>query len=183
MKAARFYGPGDIRIDDVREPATRPGTVKVEVEWCGICGTDLHEYLEGPIFAPAEGTPHPLTGETVPITLGHEFAGVVRELGDGVGDLRVGDRVVVEPYLVCGRCDPCLRGMYNVCQSLGFVGLSGGGGGFSQFVVAERRWIHPLGELGTDVGALIEPLAVAYHAYDCPAPGPATPPSCSVRDR
>ncbi|MET8805960.1 2,3-butanediol dehydrogenase [Streptomyces sp. NPDC004546] len=164
MKAARFYGPGDIRIDDVREPATRPGTVKVEVEWCGICGTDLHEYLEGPIFAPAKGTPHPLTGETVPITLGHEFAGVVRELGDGVGDLRVGDRVVVEPYLVCGRCDPCLRGMYNVCQSLGFVGLSGGGGGFSQFVVAERRWIHPLGELGTDVGALIEPLAVAYHA-------------------
>ncbi|MEU9796244.1 2,3-butanediol dehydrogenase [Streptomyces sparsogenes] len=164
MKAARFYGPGDIRIDDVAEPATRPGTVKVEVEWCGICGTDLHEYLEGPIFAPAEGAPHPLTGETVPITLGHEFAGVVRELGDGVEDLRVGDRVVVEPYLVCGRCDPCRRGMYNVCQSLGFVGLSGGGGGFSQFVVAERRWIHPLGELGTDVGALIEPLAVAYHA-------------------
>lgn len=164
MKAARFYGPGDIRIDNVTEPATRPGTVKVEVEWCGICGTDLHEYLEGPIFAPAEGAPHPLTGETVPITLGHEFAGVVRELGDGVNDLRVGDRVVVEPYLVCGRCDPCQRGMYNVCQSLGFVDLSGGGGGFSQFVVAERRWIHPLGELGTDVGALIEPLAVAYHA-------------------
>ena len=51
MKAARFHGPGDIRIDDVPEPAVRPGTVKVEVEWCGICGTDLHEYLEGPIFA------------------------------------------------------------------------------------------------------------------------------------
>jgi len=164
VKAARFYGPGDIRIDDVLEPATRPDTVKVEVQWCGICGTDLHEYLEGPIFAPRPDSPHPLTGESVPITLGHEFAGVVSELGEGVHDLQVGDRVVVEPYIVCGRCDACLLGRYNVCRTLGFVGLSGHGGGFSQFVVAERRWIHPLGELSTDVGALVEPLAVAYHA-------------------
>lgn len=164
MKAARFYGRNDIRIDDIPEPATRPGTVKVEVEWCGICGTDLHEYLDGPIFAPPADAPHPLTGETVPITLGHEFAGVVAEVGDGVDDVRIGDRVVVEPYIICGRCDACKNGRYNVCQSLGFVGLSGYGGGFSQFVVAERRWIHALGELATDVGALIEPLAVAYHA-------------------
>ena len=164
MKAARFHGPGDIRIDDVHEPATPPGTVKVQVDWCGICGTDLHEYVEGPIFAPPDGAPHPLTGETVPITLGHEFAGQVVELGSGVGDLRVGDAVVVEPYIICGRCDACEQGRYNVCRTLGFVGLSGFGGGFSQFVVAERRWIHPLGELGTDVGALVEPLAVAYHA-------------------
>lgn len=164
MKAARFYGPGDIRIDDIPEPVVRPGAVKVEVEWCGICGTDLHEYLEGPIFAPAAGAPHPLTGETVPITLGHEFAGVVHEVGEGVDDVHVGDRVVVEPYIICGRCDACQQGRYNVCQTLGFVGLSGYGGGFSQYVVAERRWIHPLGELGTDVGALVEPLAVAHHA-------------------
>ncbi|HEY5856089.1 MAG TPA: 2,3-butanediol dehydrogenase [Aldersonia sp.] len=164
MKAARFHGPKDIRIDDIAEPATRPGTVKVEVQWCGICGTDLHEYLEGPIFAPPADTPHPLTGETVPITLGHEFSGVVAELGDGVTDLAVGDRVVVEPYIVCGRCDACQQGRYNVCATLGFVGLSGFGGGFSQYVVAERKWIHPIGDLGTDVGALVEPLAVAYHA-------------------
>jgi (R,R)-butanediol dehydrogenase/meso-butanediol dehydrogenase/diacetyl reductase len=164
MKAARFYGPGDIRIDDVHEPATPPGTVKVEVEWCGICGTDLHEYLEGPIFAPPADAPHPITGETVPITLGHEFAGVVAEVGAGVEDIRPGQSVVVEPYIVCGRCDACEQGRYNVCRTLGFVGLSGYGGGFSQFVVAERRWIHPLNELGTDVGALVEPLAVAYHA-------------------
>ncbi len=164
MKAARFHGRGDIRIDEVPEPATLPGTVKVEVEWCGICGTDLHEYLEGPIFAPTPEAPHPLTGESDPMQLGHEFAGVVVELGEGVTDLRVGDRVVVEPYIVCGRCDACQQGRYNVCATLGFVGLSGGGGGFSKYVVAERRWVHPLGELGTDVGALVEPLAVAYHA-------------------
>jgi len=164
MKAARFYGRGDIHIDEVQEPRVRPGTVKVEVQWCGICGTDLHEYLDGPIFAPTPEAPHPLTGESIPITLGHEFAGVVAEVGEGVDDVRVGDRVVVEPYIICGRCDACTHGRYNVCQTLGFVGLSGYGGGFSQFVVAERRWIHPLGDLGTDVGALIEPLAVAYHA-------------------
>jgi (R,R)-butanediol dehydrogenase / meso-butanediol dehydrogenase / diacetyl reductase len=164
VKAARFYGPGDIRIDDVPEPATRPGTVKVEVEWCGICGTDLHEYVDGPIFAPTPEAPHPLTGESMPITLGHEFAGVVAEVGQGVSRVGIGDRVVVEPYIICGRCDACRSGRYNVCRTLGFVGLSGFGGGFSQFVVAEERWIHPLGELGTDVGALIEPLAVAYHA-------------------
>jgi (R,R)-butanediol dehydrogenase/meso-butanediol dehydrogenase/diacetyl reductase len=164
MKAARFYGPGDIRIDDIPEPQVRPGAVKVEVEWCGICGTDLHEYLDGPIFAPTAAAPHPLTGESVPITLGHEFAGIVAEVGDGVNDVHVGDRVVVEPYIVCGHCDACTSGRYNVCQTLGFVGLSGFGGGFSQYVVAQRRWIHPLGDLGTDVGALIEPLAVAYHA-------------------
>lgn len=164
MKAARFYGPGDIRIDDIPEPKTLPGTVKVEVEWCGICGTDLHEYLEGPIFAPPAGAPHPITGESVPITLGHEFAGVVAEVGEGVYDIHVGERVVVEPYIICGRCDACEQGRYNICQTLGFVGLSGYGGGFSQYVVAESRWIHKLGDLGTDVGALIEPLAVAYHA-------------------
>lgn len=164
MKAARFYGPGDIRIEDIPEPRVVSGAVKVEVEWCGICGTDLHEYLEGPIFAPAAGAPHPLTGETVPITLGHEFAGIVNEIGEGVDDLNVGDRVVVEPYIICGRCDACQQGKYNVCQKLCFVGLSGYGGGFSQYVVAQRRWLHPLGDLGTDVGALVEPLAVAYHA-------------------
>jgi (R,R)-butanediol dehydrogenase/meso-butanediol dehydrogenase/diacetyl reductase len=164
VRAARFYARGDIRVDDVPEPATRPGTVKVEVEWCGICGTDLHEYLDGPIFAPTEESPHPITGESVPVTLGHEFAGVVAEVGAGVSGTRVGDKVVVEPYIICGRCDACRNGRYNVCATLGFVGLSGYGGGFSQYVVAEERWIHPLGELGTDVGALVEPLAVAYHA-------------------
>ncbi|GAA5648707.1 zinc-binding dehydrogenase [Geodermatophilus obscurus] len=112
---------------------------------------------------PTAEAPHPLTGEGMPVTLGHEFAGVVAEIGPGVDDVRVGDRVVVEPCVVCGRCDACRQGRYNVCRTLGFVGLSGGGG-FSRYVVAERRWVHPLGDLGTDVGALIEPLAVAHHA-------------------
>ena len=63
MKAARFHAREDVRIDDIPEPQTTDGTVKIKVDWCGICGTDLHEYLEGPIFTPVAGSPHPLTGE------------------------------------------------------------------------------------------------------------------------
>ena len=83
MKAARFHGRGDVRVEDVPEPHPGPGQVQIAVEWCGICGTDLHEYLDGPIFAPTPASPHPLTGGAVPITLGHEFSGVVAELGQG----------------------------------------------------------------------------------------------------
>jgi (R,R)-butanediol dehydrogenase / meso-butanediol dehydrogenase / diacetyl reductase len=164
MKAARFHGRGDIRIDDVPVPETRAGTVKVKVDWCGICGTDLHEFLEGPIFIPPPGSPHPLTGEEAPVVMGHEFAGTVAEVGQGVDGLAEGDRVAVEPYHTCGRCPACRMGRYNVCQSVGFIGLSGGGGGFSEYCVVDAGLAHPLGDLPTDLGALVEPLAVAYHA-------------------
>ena len=164
MKAAMYYGRRDIRIEDVPEPEAGPGQVKVRVEWCGICGTDLHEYLDGPIFCPPVGAPHALTGEQVPVALGHEFAGAVADVGDGVTNVAVGDRVAVEPYLTCGRCARCPEGRYNVCDVLGFIGLSGGGGGFDEYVVADARRTFPIGGLGTDIGALVEPLAVAYHA-------------------
>jgi (R,R)-butanediol dehydrogenase/meso-butanediol dehydrogenase/diacetyl reductase len=164
MKAARFHGREDIRIENVPEPDTRPGTVKVAVDWCGICGTDLHEFLDGPIFAPAEGAPHPLTGEQIPIVLGHEFAGTVAEVGDGVDGIAVGDAVCVEPYHTCGTCPACRAGRYNICESLGFIGLSGGGGGFAESVVVDAGRIHQLGDIPTDIGALVEPLAVGYHA-------------------
>lgn len=166
MKAARWHGREDIRIEDVPEPEVRPGTVKVAVDWCGICGTDLHEYLEGPIFIPPEGEAHPITGEEAPIVMGHEFAGTVAEIGDGVKGIEVGDAVVVEPIHCCDTCAACLAGQYNTCEKLGFVGLSGGGGGFAEYVVVDARWIHQLGDVPTDVGALIEPLAVGYHAVE-----------------
>ena len=164
MKAARFHGPGDIRIDDVPEPQVGPGQVKVDVDWCGICGTDLHEYLEGPIFIPAKGAPHPLTGGEPPVVMGHEFAGVVSAVGSGVTDVREGDRVAVEPIYACGKCPACTAGRYNICRYLGFVGLAGDQGGFAEQCVVDARWAHPLGDLPTDLGALVEPLAVAHHA-------------------
>lgn len=164
MKAARFHGPGDVRIDDIPEPAAGPGEVKVAVEWCGICGTDLHEFLDGPIFIPPAGAPHPLTGHTLPVVIGHEFAGVVTDIGAGVGSVGVGDRVAVEPFYICGTCSACAAGRHNLCRQLGFVGLASQTGGFAEFAVVDERWAHPLGDLGTDLGALVEPLAVGYHA-------------------
>jgi (R,R)-butanediol dehydrogenase/meso-butanediol dehydrogenase/diacetyl reductase len=164
MKAARFHGRKDIRIEEVPEPELRPGAVAIDVAWCGICGTDLHEYLDGPIFCPAPGHPHPLSHEESPVTLGHEFSGTVSALGEGVADLAVGDSVVVEPYFVCDECGPCRAGNYHLCEKMGFIGLAGGGGGLSEKIVVDRRWVHPIGDIPLDQAALIEPLSVAHHA-------------------
>lgn len=98
MKAARWHNQKDIRIENIDEPKAEPGKVKIKVKWCGICGSDLHEYLGGPIFIPV-GKPHPLTNEMAPVTMGHEFSGEVVEVGEGVKNYSVGDRVVVEPIL------------------------------------------------------------------------------------
>ena len=165
MRAARFHGRKDIRIEDRPVPELRAGAVAIDVAWCGICGTDLHEYLEGPIFIPAEGHPHPLTHEAEPVTMGHEFSGTVSALGEGVSDLTVGENVVVEPYTVCGTCAPCRTGHYNLCTSMGFIGLAGGGGGLSEKIVVDRRWVHPIGDIPLDEAALIEPLSVGHHAF------------------
>jgi (R,R)-butanediol dehydrogenase/meso-butanediol dehydrogenase/diacetyl reductase len=164
MKASLYYGKHDLRVEDIPEPEVRPGTVKVKVEWTGICGTDLHEYEDGPIFCPAPGHPHPITGESVPVVLGHEMAGTVVEVGEGVTHVAPGDRVAIEPYITCGECEYCVNGPYNLCTKIGYYGLSGWGGGFAQYVVVEGIRAYGLGDIPTDVGALVEPLAVAHHA-------------------
>lgn len=164
MKAARFHGRGDVRVEDVPASDPGPGQVQVAVEWCGICGTDLHEFLDGPIFTPTPQAPHPLTGGAIPITLGHEFSGVVAGVGSGVTGVKEGDRVVVEPYDVCGTCVACRAGRYNVCRQLGFIGLDGDQGGFAERMVVDQRWVHGIEGLTTEQGALVEPLAVGYHA-------------------
>jgi (R,R)-butanediol dehydrogenase/meso-butanediol dehydrogenase/diacetyl reductase len=165
MKAARFHGRKDIRVENIPEPALRPGTVAIDVAWCGICGTDLHEYLQGPLFIPAVGHPHPLSHEEQPVTMGHEFSGTITALGAGVEGLEIGENVVVEPYFACGHCEPCVVGRYNLCVEMGFIGLSGGGGGLSEKIVVARRWVHPIGSIPLDQAALIEPLAVGHHAF------------------
>lgn len=165
MKAAVFHGPGDIRLDDVVDDDVTRGNVKVKIDWCGICGTDLHEYLAGPIFIPAAGEVHPLTGKGMPNTLGHEFAGTVVEVGDGVEHLSAGETVVIEPILRCGECTACKEGVPNMCDKLGIYGLAGGGGGFAEFAVVPGYTIHKLPEgLTTEQGALIEPIAVGLRA-------------------
>lgn len=164
MKASRFYGRHDIRVDDIAEPELQPGTVKVKVDWTGICGTDIHEYEDGPIFCPSPGNPHPLSGEDVPVVLGHEISGVATEVAEGVTHIKVGDNVAIDPIYSCDECEPCQTGAYNLCVQAGYVGLTGRGGGFAEYVVVQADRVHSLGDVPTDIGALVEPLAVAYHA-------------------
>lgn len=164
MKAARWHGVKDIRVEDIAEPSPQPGEVKVKVAWTGICGSDLHEYLAGPIFVPVDED-HPLSHDKAPITMGHEYCGTISALGDGVTGLSVGDRVAIEPIFACGACPACLEGKYNLCDSLGFVGLSGGHGGFAAHSVVPARMVHKMpDELSMEQGALVEPAAVALHA-------------------
>ena len=162
MKALRWHARGDIRVDDVAEAQALPGTVKLKVHWCGICGTDLHEYTDGPVFIPSE-TPHPLTREAAPVTLGHEFSGEIVALGEGVEGWQVGDRVVVEPLILPRMARA--NGPYNLCDDVGLVGLSGMGGGFSEYVTVPTYMLHRLPDnVSYEQGALAEPAAVALHA-------------------
>ncbi|GAA2182061.1 2,3-butanediol dehydrogenase [Leucobacter tardus] len=165
MRAARYYDRKDIRIEDIPEPELQPGTVAIDVAWCGICGTDLHEYLEGPIFIPPQGHPHPISGEDAPVTIGHEFSGTITALGDGVTDLEVGQNVVVEPYIIGDDVDTSPGEDYQLSPNMNFIGLGGRGGGLSEKIVVQRRWVHPIGDIPLDQAALIEPLSVGHHAF------------------
>lgn len=164
MKAALWYAKGDVRVEEIEEPKVLPGTVKIKVKWCGICGSDLHEYLGGPIFIPV-GSPHPLSGTAAPVVMGHEFSGEVVETGAGVTRFSKGDRVTVEPIVACGKCPACKEGKYNLCASLGFHGLCGSGGGLAEYTVFPEEFIHKIPDaMSYEQAALIEPMAVALHS-------------------
>ncbi|KIW60704.1 chlorophyll synthesis pathway protein BchC [Exophiala xenobiotica] len=167
MNAVRFHGQRDIRLDKIPVPDVKPGHVKISPKFCGICGSDLHEYLGGANLIPQENHPHPITGETLPLTLGHEFSGIVEEVGAGVEHVKPGDRVCVQPTIYDGDCRACKRGLVNCCDQNGFVGLSGWGGGLCEHMVVPASCVKPLPDnISLEVGALIEPLAVGWHAVD-----------------
>jgi len=162
VRALRWHARRDVRLDEVPEPSARPGEVVVRVAACGLCGSDLHEYLEGPLYIPRG--PHPLTGQAPPVTLGHEFCGRVVEVGPGVSAVRAGDRVAVNPCLLCGACRWCRRGQPNYCARLGSLGLSRDGA-LAPLVAVPASGCHllPAG-VGDAAGAFVEPLAVVLHA-------------------
>jgi (R,R)-butanediol dehydrogenase/meso-butanediol dehydrogenase/diacetyl reductase len=163
MRAARYYGRCDVRLEDVPEPKVRAGEVKLRVLYNGICGSDLHEYYDGPITTRATD-PHPLTGVKNPVILGHEFSGEVIAVGDGVEDLEKGDLVAVEPLETCGKCLYCKSGHYNHCPLVAFHGYNREGGGLSEYTVVRRSMAHKLPKGVTPLqGALIEPMSVAYY--------------------
>lgn len=173
MQALRFHGRRDVRIDDVEEPTPVKDQVKIQVEAAGICGSDIHEYRGGPISIPTTD-PHPLTGDAAPLTLGHEFAGIVVEVGPDVEHVTIGQRVAVNAAIWCGECHACRAGATNVCARIGFHGVSGEGGAFAEFDVTRERNLHVLPDvMSAEVGALLEPLATAVHAVRCAGLGDA----------
>jgi (R,R)-butanediol dehydrogenase/meso-butanediol dehydrogenase/diacetyl reductase len=163
VRAARLHTTEDLRVDDVEEPVAGPGQVKLHNAYAGICGSDLHGYYVP--RPPGPGDPHPLTGAVRPQVLGHEFSGTVVELGPGATGADVGDRVTVLPIYSCGRCAACGRGRSNACRTIGFHGLTSHGGGMAEFTVVPASMLHVLPEsVDLLLGALVEPMAVAWHA-------------------
>ncbi|MFH8737031.1 alcohol dehydrogenase catalytic domain-containing protein [Streptomyces sp. NPDC017964] len=164
MLAARLYGTKDLRIEETPEPEPGPGEVKIRVAHAGICGTDLHEYFETPR---ATHEPNPLTGATLPQTLGHEFAGTVVERGAGVDRVAPGDRVCVRPIRTCGVCPRCTAGLSHLCTALAAIGVTAPGGGLAQYVVVPADAAVPLPDgLSLEQGALVEPMAVGLNAVE-----------------
>ena len=154
MKAFVIRGAGDSFMTEVDEPAIRDELdVKVQVESVGICGTDIK------IF---EGHHSQSVGcDRIP---GHEFAGVVSEVGSGVTTLKVGDRVVHEPIEYCGTCYACRRGEVNVCKNLKVTGCNMSGGLEEYFVAHERQWHKIPDSISWNEAAMIEPYTIAGHA-------------------
>ena len=163
MKAAVWHTRKDIRIEDIPEPEPGPGQVKAKIKVCGICGSDLHEYLDGPFTIPS--APHLQTGrKDGSVVLGHEFSAEVTGLGESVTRFEIGDRVTANALIVCGECRYCKRGAYNLCLKLGSKGTSSDGG-FAEFTLLEDYSLYKLPDSVTDdMGAFVEPLSVAIHA-------------------
>ncbi|MEV0623657.1 2,3-butanediol dehydrogenase [Nonomuraea sp. NPDC050404] len=163
MRAAVWYGAKDIRVEDVPVAPPGPGEVTIEVAYCGICGSDLHEYADGPHAIPVD-EPHPESGVAAPLVLGHEFCGTVSDVGAGVTALVPGDRVAVEPHYRCGACSRCRAGEYNICRHFGFAGLMGHGG-LAERATVPAYMLHRLPEqVSLEQAAVFEPAAVALHA-------------------
>lgn len=152
MLAAVIERPGSIRLAEVEPPPLEPGEVLIKVEYCGICGSDLH-VLRGA---------HPTA--RFPVTPGHEFVGRIHDVrGANPSGLKVGDLAVAQPFFSCGVCPPCAMGRDNVCENLRFMGAHVNGA-FAQFVKAPTRKTYRIPE-ETDrrLAALAEPVAVAVH--------------------
>lgn len=163
MRAARWHGRGDVRVEDVAQPVPGPGELLLRVSWCGICGTDLEEYLDGPAIIPVE-VPNGLTGRVAPLTLGHEFVGAVAGLGEGVVDFKIGERVAPEVVLFCGQCFFCRRHEYALCVNWAAIGLMADGGLAEYAVVPAFSCARLPESLADDEAALVEPTEVAVRA-------------------
>lgn len=162
MKAARWFGNKDVRVVDMETPEIKNDEVLIDVQGCGICGSDLHGFQTGALMSVDEE--HPVSHRKAPLTMGHEYSGIINSVGKDVTNVKPGDRVVVEPLLYCGTCNPCKEGYYNTCDSVGFQGLNGDGA-FADQTKFKANMIHKIpSTMSFEDGALVEPLTVAYHS-------------------
>ncbi|OLL26526.1 (R,R)-butanediol dehydrogenase, partial [Neolecta irregularis DAH-3] len=165
MKAALYYGQHDIRIEDIPEPEPLAHEIKIRVAWNGICGTDLHEYIDGPILTPKHGKAHPITKISLPVVLGHEFSGTIVAVGSNVEGFAIGERVAVDPLIYDNTCPQCRLGRNNICEKRGHLGLSSDRGGLAEYCCVEPHNLHKLpANVSLEMGALVESLAVGWHA-------------------
>lgn len=150
MKAAVYRAPGELELAKLPVPSPGPTEALVEVAYCGICGTDLHNVLDGWGVRDNVG--------------GHEWSGRVIEVGDSV-DLEIGQLVIGGPDLGCGYCPPCRAGRNNLCQDRGAIGTEDVQGAFAEYVAMDSGKLIPISDdLDPRLAAYAEPLAVSLHA-------------------
>lgn len=146
----------NIELEAREIPTVGPGDVLIKVMAVGVCGSDIHYYEHGKIGQNAV---------QYPIILGHECAGVVLQVGENTGSVKVGDRVVVEPGIPCLKCINCKSGKYNLCPNVQFLSAKGTDGAFCQYLVHPEHLVHLIpDEMDFDVATLVEPLSVGIHA-------------------
>lgn len=163
MRALVWHGRRDVRLEDVPD-APPPGAdeVRLDVEWCGICGTDVEEYVAGPIVIPTQ--PHPLTGLCAPMIIGHEVAGRVADVGSSVTGLRPGDLVGVDGVFTCGECSACRRHQLTGCAKLASIGMHYPGGLAERMTVPAFTCLPFPSGTPAEHAALAEPFSVAVRA-------------------
>ena len=127
MQQQVMTAPGTIVFRDVEKPKPGKGQVLIKIMKIGICGSDIHVY---------HGT-HPFT--SYPVTQGHEISGRIEELGEGADRFKIGQKVTIEPQVVCGTCYPCRHGRYNVCENLKVMGFQTTGAASEYFAVDEDK--------------------------------------------
>ncbi len=151
MLRANLVEPQKIVLEQVPVPEPGPGEVRLRVETCGICGSDIHAcYGEHPFI-------------DLPVQPGHEFAGVIDRLGPDVTGWEVGQRVTAEPSLVCGACEHCQRGQYHICSHLRVLGCQADGALAEYLVVPAHKLVALPDDMTFEQGSLVEPLAVGVH--------------------
>lgn len=158
MKAAQWFGPRDMRTVEMDKPAPASNEVLLRIESVGVCGSDMHYYLEGCIGS---------TRISSPLVLGHEFSGIVVEVGSEADSSLLNKRVAVEPGIPCMKCEWCRKGRYNVCLDMRFPGGPPYHGALCEYYAVNAQFCFPVPDSMTAAeAAMIEPLAVAIHTVE-----------------